>query len=76
MKLNLPNSLCAIVKMLFDLLVCEFEYLKAFWICCLSGLSLSEEIYYSLVWESLLHIAIIEIDNGISIRKCLSPYFI
>ena len=59
--------------MLFNLLVAEFENLKAFWESSLSCFCVREVVHNFLVRICLLDIVIVEVNDGVSIRECLPP---
>lgn len=53
--------------MLFYLVVGEFKYLELVRECCLRGLCLCKVVDDFLVWECLLDVCIVEVDNRISV---------
>jgi hypothetical protein len=61
---------------LFYLLVCECEYLKALFQGRLSGLCFAEVVHYSLVRISLLHVSVVEVDDRVPVLERLSSDFV
>lgn len=62
--------------MLLYLIIGEFEHLQPIWECSLGGLSLSEIVYYFLVWEGLLNIVISEVYYRVACGPDLPPHTI
>ena len=59
--------------MLLDLSVGKLEHLEAVRVSCLGGLSICKVVNNLLVGIGLLYIVIVEVDDSIPIRVCLSP---
>jgi len=57
-----------------NLLVLEFKDLKAVGVSCLGCLSLSKVVNDALVWISLFHIFICEVDDQVPVRVSLPSY--
>lgn len=66
----------AILEMFLYLIIGEFEYLQAIRECSLSGLSLSEVVYYFLVWEGLLNIVISKVYYRVACGPDFPPHTI
>jgi hypothetical protein len=62
----------SIWEVFLDLVVREFEDLKAITECGLSSLSFSEVVDNLLIWIGLLYIIIVEIYDGVPIREHFS----
>ena len=56
----------------FNLLIWELEDLKTIRVRCLRGFSLSKIVNYFLVGIGLFNVIIIEINDGVPVRECLS----
>lgn len=62
--------------MLFNLIVSKLEHLQAIWEGRLSCFSFSKIVNYSLISIGLLDVAIVEIDNSVTIRENFTLYSI
>jgi len=72
----LRNSFLSVGVVLFNLLICKFENLKAIRKCSLSCLGLAEVIDDSLIGVGLLDVTVVKVDNSIAVCEGFTTHFV